>query len=74
MVKDIARTHCLEVEVVDVAKENVLRRVIQKEREKIRTFPALIAGDGQKIEGEMTEKQVESFLSRIVDEARKRYL
>jgi hypothetical protein len=74
MVKDIAREHCLEVEVVDVAKENVLRRVIQKEKEKIRTFSALIAGDGQKIEGEMTEKQVESFLSRIVDEARKGYL
>lgn len=74
MVTKIARRHCLEVEVVDVAKENILRRTIQKERERIRTFPALIAGSEQKIEGEMTEKQVESLLCRMADEARKRYL
>lgn len=74
MVKEIARRHYLEVEVVDVAKENVLRRVIQREREKIEIFPTLIAGSGQKIEGKITENQVESLLSRIADETRKKYL
>jgi pheromone shutdown protein TraB len=74
MVKEIARRHCLEVEVVDVAEENVLRRVMQREREKIKIFPTLIAGSGQKIQGEITEKQVESLLSRIADETRKKYL
>jgi hypothetical protein len=46
MVKEIARRQCLEVEVVEVAKGNVLRRVIRKERERIRTFPALIVSNG----------------------------
>jgi hypothetical protein len=74
MVKQMARRYRLEVEVVDVSKENLLRRVVQKEREKIRTFPTLVAGSGQKIEGNLTEKQVESLLSRIADQARKKYL
>jgi glutaredoxin len=73
IVKQIARRYRLEVEVVDVSKENVLRRALQKEREKIRTFPTLVAGSGQKIEGNITEKQVESLLSRIADEAQKKY-
>lgn len=74
MVEKIARRHNLEVEVVDVTRENVLRRVIQEEGEKIRNFPTLVAGSGQKVEDEITEEQVESLLSRIADGARKKYL
>lgn len=74
MVKEVARRHCLEVEVVDVAEENVLRRVMQREQEKIKIFPTLVAASGRKIEGEITEKHVESPLSRITDETRKKYL
>jgi glutaredoxin len=65
MVERIASKHGLEVEVVDVAKESVLRREIQKEFEKVRTFPTLTVSSGEKIEGKITEKEVESILSRI---------
>jgi len=74
MVKVVARRYFLGVEVVDVAEENVLRRMIQREQEKIKIFPTLIAGCGTKIEGEITEKQVTSLLSRIADGTRKKYL
>ena len=42
MVKSIASKYGSKVEVVDVTRENVFRREMQKEREKIRTFPTLI--------------------------------
>ena len=74
MVKEVARRYFLGVEVVDVAEENVLRRMIQREQEKIKIFPTLIADRETKIEGEMTEKQVTSLLSRIADGTRKKYL
>jgi hypothetical protein len=74
MVKHIASRHGLEVEVVDVARENILHRVIQEEREKIEAFSALLADSGERIEGDITEEQAESFLSRIADGARKKYL
>jgi len=74
LVKEIAFKHGLEVEVLDVAKENVLRRALQEEREKIRTFPTLIAGPGRRLEGEITEVQVESLFSRIAEKTRKKYL
>lgn len=51
MVKSIAFKHGLEVEVVDVARENVFRREMEKEREKIRIFPTLIVSSGERIEG-----------------------
>lgn len=46
MIKKIGGRHSVEVEVVDVTKENVLRRVIQKELDRIRAFPTLIATSG----------------------------
>lgn len=74
LVKEIARKYLLELEVVDMTRENVLRRVVQKEREKISVFPTLVAGSEQRIEGEITKEQVESFFSRIADQGRKKYL
>jgi hypothetical protein len=66
VVKEIASRYGLEVEVVDVARENVLHRAIQKEFEKIRIFPTLIVSSGEKIEGKVTKEQIESFLSRVL--------
>ena len=74
LVEEIARRHSLDIEVVDVTKENVLRRAIQEERKKIKVFPALLADSGERIEGDITEEKAESFLSRIADRARKKYL
>jgi hypothetical protein len=64
MVRRVASKLNLEVEVVDVARENVLRREIQRARERIRVFPTLIVSSGERIEGAITEEQVESLLSR----------
>jgi len=64
MVRRVAFKLNLEVEVIDIARENVLRREIKKARERIRVFPTLIASSGERIEGAMTEEQVESLLSR----------
>jgi predicted DsbA family dithiol-disulfide isomerase len=66
VVKEIASRYGLEVEVVDVARENVLHRAIQKEFEKIRIFPTLIVSSGEKIEGKVTKEQIESFLSCVL--------
>ncbi len=65
MVQKVASRHGLKVEVIDVTKEDVLHRTIQREFVRIRVFPALTASSGNKIEGKITEKEVESILSRI---------
>jgi hypothetical protein len=62
MVSRIARTYGLAVEVVDVTRENVLHRIVQKGRERIRIFPTLNASSGRRVEGGMIEQQVEGFL------------
>jgi hypothetical protein len=63
MIKSIASKYGLKVEVVDVARENVFHREMQKEREKIRIFPTLIVSSGERIEGNIPEQQVEELLS-----------
>ena len=67
MVRRIACKYGLEVEVVDIAKENVLRRVLQKEKEGISILPTLMARSGVRLEGSLTEMQVESFFSRLAE-------
>ncbi|MGD0159592.1 MAG: hypothetical protein ABSB89_04775 [Candidatus Bathyarchaeia archaeon] len=64
LVRRVASKLGLGVEVVDVARENVISREIQKQREKIRVFPTLIVSSGERIEGALTEEQVKSLLSR----------
>jgi hypothetical protein len=55
----------LEVKVIDVSKENVVHRAIQKEFEKIRLFPTLVSDSGMMLEGISTREQIEVFLSKI---------
>jgi len=73
MVKNIGRRLLLDVEIIDVSKENVLRRITQEEREGIRAFPTLVADKGQKFQGQLTEEKVESFLSKIANKGQKKY-
>jgi glutaredoxin len=63
-VKRLCEKHGFEVRVVDVTRENLLHRVMQEEVSKIKTFPTLITGSGGRLEGNFSEEQVESFLSR----------
>ena len=74
IVKEAASKFSLEVEVIDVSRENILHRAIQEQREKIKAFPALVTDAGERIEGNITEEQAQSFLSRIADRTRKKYL
>jgi hypothetical protein len=72
-VNDISQRYSLEVEVVDFTRKNVLRRIIKEKQEKIKVFPTLITDSGRRIEGKMTDEKVESFLSKIANERRKKY-
>jgi hypothetical protein len=67
MIRRIACKHGFEVEVVDVTRENALRRILQKEREGIRIFPTLIANSGVRLEGSLSEVQVEPVFSRLAE-------
>lgn len=62
-VKKIASTHGIKVEVVDVTKENVLKREIQEHVKNLTTFPTIIANDGKRIGGNVTKAQLEKWLS-----------
>lgn len=53
-----------DVQIVDVGKENILRREIQKEIERIRIFPTLVTESGKKVEGTISKRQIEAILSK----------
>jgi glutaredoxin len=63
MVREFAPKHGFDVEIVDVTKENILRRVLQEEIKRIKTFPTLITDSGEKIEGNISKEQIRSLLS-----------
>ena len=65
MVRDVAERMALTVRIIDVSKENFVRRGIQRKAEGIRTFPALVIDSADRIEGEINKEQIESFLSRL---------
>lgn len=73
MIKNIASNNGLKVEVIDLGPENILHRAIEEERKKIKTFPTLMADSGEKIEGEITEEQAKTFLTKIADKTRKKH-
>lgn len=64
LVKEVASSHNLEVEIVDVVKENVLHRAAQREFKRIRTFPTLVSVSGEMLTGVTTKEQLEAFLSK----------
>jgi hypothetical protein len=64
LTKETASRLGLEVKVIDVGKESVLHRAIQKEFEKIRLFPTLVSDSGMMLEGISTKEQIEAFLRR----------
>jgi|GEM_PF-1265547 len=74
MVNAICRRLFLEVEVVDIARENALKRIVLWRRYEIMTFPTLLANTGQRLQGQMTEEKVDSFLSQIAKQEKKKYL
>lgn len=61
-VKDVAVRLGFAAEIIDVTKENILQRRIQREVEKVRTFPTLVTDSGRRVEGKITKEQLESFL------------
>lgn len=55
----------LKVKVIDVTRENILQRTIQKNLEKIRLFPTLVSNSGMMLEGISGKEQIKVFLSKI---------
>lgn len=66
MVKEVAHKYGFDVEVIDVAMENVLDKFMQKEVKKIRVFPTLITDSGERIEGDISKEQIESLLAKAM--------
>jgi len=64
IVKKVCEKYGFEIKVVDLARENVLHRAVQEEVSKIKIFPTLITDFGGRLEGNFSEEQVESLLSR----------
>lgn len=48
--------------IIDVTKENIIQRELQKTIEKIRTYPTLVTSTGKRAEGIIPKEKVESFL------------
>jgi hypothetical protein len=74
MVNAICRRLSLEVEVVDIGRVNALKRIVHWRRFKMMTFPTLLASTGQRLQGQITEEKVESFLYHIAKYEQKKYL
>jgi uncharacterized protein YihD (DUF1040 family) len=62
MVQKVASEHGLDVEVIDVGRENVVHRLIQTEVKKLKTFPTLVLSSGERIEGSIARKELEAML------------
>jgi hypothetical protein len=65
MVTEAAGKKGLQVEVIDVTKENILHREIQEGLEKIQAFPTIVVGSDHKVEGITTKEQVDDALSHF---------
>ena len=63
IVKEVAAKYDIEVQIVDVTRENIIRRVVQ-EAEGMKTFPTLITSSGEKIEGDISKEKVDMLLSK----------
>jgi hypothetical protein len=64
MVEEIAPKYGFDVEIIDVALEDSIHRVLEEKVKRIKTFPTLITDSGGKIEGNISKEQVESLLSK----------
>jgi len=74
IVKNIASKYGLDVEVVDMARRNVLQRVLEERKARIKTFPTILASPEGRLEGNITEDQVTSLLYKISEKTRKKYI
>jgi hypothetical protein len=63
MIRETALSYGFKVEVVDVTKENFLRRRVQEHTKHITAFPTVVTDDGRRIEGVATKQKVEALLT-----------
>jgi hypothetical protein len=64
MVREAAFQYDLEVDVIDVARENPLHRVFQREFDRIEVFPTLSTDSGETLMAGFTKQRIEDFLSK----------
>lgn len=62
--KTAAQKYGFDLEVIDVAAENLLTGLWQEKVKHISTFPTLVTDGGEKIEGEITEEQIRLLVSK----------
>lgn len=63
IVREVAAKYEIEVQIVDVTRENIIRRV-EQEAEGMKTFPTLVTSSGEKIEGDISKEKVDMLLSK----------
>jgi glutaredoxin len=71
-VRRLADRNGFDVHIIDVTKESILRREIQKGIEGIRIFPTLVTDSGIRIEGTATKERLESLLTGRLVKTRRR--
>ena len=63
-VKRLCEKHGFELKIIDVTRENLARRAVQEEIRKVKSFPTLMTDSGRRLEGNVSEEQIELFLLR----------
>jgi cysteine sulfinate desulfinase/cysteine desulfurase-like protein len=63
-VKRLCEKHGFELKIIDVTRENLVRRALQEEIRRVKSFPTLMTDSGRRIEGNISEEQIELFLLR----------
>jgi glutaredoxin len=63
-VKRLCEKHGFELKIIDVTRENLVRRALQEEVRKVKSFPTLMTDSGRRLEGNVSEEQIELFLLR----------
>jgi hypothetical protein len=54
----------VDVKIIDVTKENAVRRAVQEEIRRIKTFPTFVTSSGEKIAGSLTEQNIRRLLQK----------
>ena len=63
-VKRLCEKHGFELKIIDVTRENLVRRAVQEVIRKVKSFPILMTDSGRRLEGNVSEEQIELFLLR----------
>ena len=62
MLGEMSRIHKFDLTVIDVTKENFLRRLWHQRIKRISAFPTLVSDRGERIQGRISQEQVKALI------------